>query len=93
MDVHDLKISIHNPKPGITTITGGKISTLIMGDTCSPKILEIEVIPLLLDPRPPTTLSKHARGTVILLKIDKLVFSHIIKIESYREVGANLQKI
>jgi putative phosphoesterase len=80
LDVQGFKIAIHNQKPDIAALAGEKISILISGNTCTPKILETEAIPLLLDPGSPTVPSKHARGTVILLKIDKLVFSYIIKL-------------
>jgi putative phosphoesterase len=80
LDVQGFKIAIYNQRPDITALAPEKIGILVSGNTCIPKILETEAVPLLLDPGSPTIPSKHARGTVILLKIDKLVFSYIIKL-------------
>ncbi len=81
LDVQGFKIAVYNKRPDITAaLAAEKISILVSGNTCTPKILETEAVPLLLDPGSPTIPSKHARGTVILLKIDKLVFSYIIKL-------------
>ncbi|NMC04249.1 MAG: metallophosphoesterase family protein [Candidatus Lokiarchaeota archaeon] len=80
MDVQGFKIGIYNQRPDIQALASEKLSILVSGNTCLPKIQETETIPLLLDPGSPTIPSKHARGSVILLKIDKLVFSYIIKL-------------
>jgi len=80
LDLHGFKVAIYNQRPDVSAIGAEKIHILVSGNTCTPKILETEAIPLLLDPGSPTIPSKHARGTVILLKIDKLVFSYIIKL-------------
>ncbi len=80
LDVRGFKVGIYNQRPEIPTLAAEKINILVSGNTCMPKILETEAIPLLLDPGSPTIPSKHAGGTVILLKIDKLVFTYIIKL-------------
>ncbi|MEX2680464.1 MAG: metallophosphoesterase family protein [Candidatus Sigynarchaeota archaeon] len=80
LDVQGFKVAVFNQRPEVPALGAEKIHVLVSGNTCIPKILESEAIPLLLDPGSPTIPSKHARGTVILLKIDKLVFSYIIKL-------------
>jgi len=80
LDVHGFKIGIYNQRPEIESLSGEGLNILVSGNTCIPKILESEIVPLMLDPGSPIVPSKHGRGTVILLKIDKLVFSYVIKV-------------
>ncbi|MBN2150746.1 MAG: metallophosphoesterase family protein [Candidatus Lokiarchaeota archaeon] len=80
LDVQGFKVAVHNQRPEIPALGAEKVHILVSGNTCTPGIRETEEVPLMLDPGSPTIASKHARGTVILLKIDKLVFSYIIKL-------------
>lgn len=73
-------IGVYNQRPDLESLAGERINILISGNTCIPKILESETVPLLLDPGSATVPSKHGRGTVILLKIDNLVFSYVMKL-------------
>jgi hypothetical protein len=78
--VQGFKIGIYNQRPELESLTDERLNILVYGNTCIPKILESGVVSLLLDPGSPIVASKHGRGTVILLKIDKLVFSYVMKV-------------
>ncbi len=80
VNVQGYTIAVHNQRPDINAFKGKHVNVLVSGNTCIPKLLESEAIPLLLDPGSPTVPSKHGRGTVMLLKIDKLVYSYIMKV-------------
>jgi len=80
LDTNGFKIGIYNQRPDLESLASERINILVSGNTCVPKILESETVPLMLDPGSPMVPSKHGRGTVILLKIDKLVFSYVLKV-------------
>jgi len=80
LNVQGYIVAVHNQRPDIDSFKGKHINVLVSGNTCIPKLLESEAVPLLLDPGSPTVASKHGRGTVMLLKLDKLVSSYIMRV-------------
>jgi hypothetical protein len=76
----DYTVGVFNEVPSDDVIAENGINILIHGNTCVPKIDESKSVRLSLDPGSPTFPAKYQNGTVILLKIDRLLFSYIIRL-------------
>ncbi len=80
IEARGYKIGIFPVHPGDAVAKEKGIDILVTGNTCIPRVRESREIRLSLDPGSPTFPAKYDKGTVILLKLGKLLFSYIIKV-------------